>query len=128
MKINWILVTLMALQLAGLPARAQSTSPYTIAWSSTNSGGASSSGDYRLNAVLSTQGTDAASGGPYRLWNGPPLPILRNYLPAVLVGAPKPDLIGAFVVAPDKRDFKADEPVTITAIITNQGELASGSF
>jgi uncharacterized membrane protein len=88
MKVIKMFIALLLIVAFALPIQAQSGGPYTVTWSSTNSGGTSSGGAYTLNAMLSSQGTSTSSGGGYRLggvWAGWPevkpaarLPIVRR--------------------------------------------------
>ncbi len=76
----------LTLTLTTVSARAQSGGPYTVTWSSTNSGVASSGGAYMLNAMLSSQGTSTSSSGDYTLggvWSGSPEKWPWAYLPLV---------------------------------------------
>jgi uncharacterized membrane protein len=87
MKAIRLVIALTLLLLVALRAHAQSGGPYTVTWSSTNSGGASSGGAYTLNATLSSQGTSTSSGGGYTLggvWAGAPEKLPRTRLPIVV--------------------------------------------
>jgi hypothetical protein len=51
----------------------------------------------------------------------------RTYLPLVAYN-PMPDLIGSISLSPNKRTFRAGEPVQITMVITNTGAADAGPF
>ncbi len=50
----------------------------------------------------------------------------RVYLP-LIIQTGLPDLVGSLSISPDKRAFRADEPVTISVTITNRGSAPSPS-
>lgn len=60
---------------------------------------------------------------PNRLW----LPIVANVGTTTTPPPPPPaaDLVGSFSIKPDKRNFRAGDPLQITAVITNQGTVAT---
>jgi PKD repeat protein len=52
----------------------------------------------------------------------------KIYLPIIMKPASGPDLVGSFSLSPNKSNFTAGEPVTITVVVTNQGNVAAGPF
>jgi hypothetical protein len=81
----------------------------------------------QANQVRDTTGNQAAAGVLGTFSVGASAPQHTTFLPFVLrPGAP--DLVMSIGISPDKRSFKAGEPVVVSVTVTNQGDAPAGAF